>query len=75
MTRMPAQQLQVPQPDADWVDEELAVELEVDEELAFEHDDAPMRLVSSDERDDRFASSCHDEGGYAAEELAMHWVE
>lgn len=75
MTRMPVPQPHVPQPDADWVDDELAVELEVDEELAFEHDDAPMRLVCADEHDDRFASSSHDEGGYAAEELAMHWVE
>ena len=61
-------------PDAEWVDEELAVDLEVDEELAFEHDDYPIRLVGED-GDDRFASAYHDDGQYAAEERAMHVIE
>lgn len=61
-------------PDVEWVDEELAVDLEVDEELAFEHDDYPIRLVG-DDGDDRFASAYHDDGQYAAEERAMHVIE
>jgi hypothetical protein len=58
--------------DDDWIDEELAVDLEVDAELAFEVDDFPMRLVEGD--DDRFASAFRDPGGYAAEELAIHVI-
>ncbi|MBK5307159.1 MAG: hypothetical protein JJD92_10765 [Frankiaceae bacterium] len=58
--------------DDDWIDAELAVELEVDDELAFEVDDFPMRLIEGD--DDRFASAFRDPGSYAAEELAMHLV-
>jgi hypothetical protein len=61
-------------PDAEWVDEELAVDLEVDEELAFEYDDGPLRLVG-DDADDRFASAWHDAGQYSAEELAMHLLD
>jgi hypothetical protein len=58
--------------DDDWIDAELAVELEVDDELAFEDDDFPMRLVEGD--DDRFASAYRDPGGFAAEELAIHVI-
>jgi hypothetical protein len=58
--------------DDDWIDAELAVELEVDDELAFEDDDFPMRLVEGD--DDRFASAYRDPGGFAAEELAIHGI-
>ena len=58
--------------DADWIDDELAVELEVDDELAFEVEDFPMRLVEGD--DDRFASAYRDEGSYAAEERAIHLI-
>jgi hypothetical protein len=55
-----------------WIDDELAVDLEVDDELAFEVDDFPMRLVEGD--DDRFASAFHDPGSYAAEERAIHLI-
>ena len=56
----------------DWIDDELAVDLEVDNELAFETDDFPLRLVEGD--DDRFASAFHDPGSYAAEERAIHVI-
>ena len=58
--------------DADWIDEELAVDLEVDDELAYEIDDSPIRLIEGE--DDRFASAFHDPGAYAAEELAIHVI-
>ena len=58
--------------DDDWIDAELAVDLEVDDELAFEIEDFPMRLVEGD--DDRFASAFRDPGSYAAEERAIHLI-
>jgi hypothetical protein len=60
--------------DESWLDEETSVDLEVDDELAFEEDDSPIRLVEDDNEDDRFAFGLHDAGSYAAEELAVHLI-
>jgi len=59
--------------DESWIDEETAVDLEVDDELSFENDDSPLRLLEADD-DDRFAFGIHDTGSYAAEELAVHLI-
>jgi hypothetical protein len=56
--------------DESWIDEETAVDLEVDDELSFENDESPLRLPEGE--DDRFAFGIHDTGSYAAEELAVH---
>lgn len=58
--------------EAEWRDEELNVELEIDAELAFE-DAFPLRLVEGE--DDRFATGLRrDPGRYSAEELAIHLI-
>jgi len=57
-----------------WLDEERSIDLEIDDELAFEDGKLVLRLIEDDNEDDRFAFGVHDIGAYAAEELAMHVI-